>query len=273
MEAKTKKIIIIILLTFIWLPLVIAAATYSSENVVVDNTTSATTSLYLSDALDEINYFCSKNCPSGNNCKSNTPKCIRAVTLNTESCTNTSTSQYCQGAGYSLNDTITYGNQTTTTGVLTTGDAFDCDVDGTGYNHRFYYISDYYDTSTKNFNDKVAVLVYYSNTDDGVASTSKVAYDCSKQNFNGPVTAIAELPTTTQWSNIRLYKNTRQILSHKNDDATTGGTLPTAFDYSGYSARLLTYQEIYHSCYDYKTIITSSKALEKGEFVFDTPVL
>ena len=245
------------------------------------------TSNNVQDAIDELYTKCEAStttCPSGMTCTAKTNiKCQRATTLHTESCTNSDTLNYCQRAGHALNETITYGNQTTISGVLTVGDAFDCDVDGTGYNHRFYYISDYYDTSTKEFNDKVAVLVYYSNTDDGIASITNVSYAiqvdaqavgrCTSSygcNWYGPVTAIRDLPTTTQWSNIRLYKDTRQILAQNNDTATDGGTLPTAFDYSGYAARLLTYQEIDHSCYDYRTKITSEKGLEtKCEFLFE----
>ena len=273
METKIKVIILVVALS-ISIPLVLAATTYSSSNVVTDNT-STKWSIYLQDAIDDINYFCSVNCPQGKTCKNNTPKCQRATTLHTETCANSDTSKYCQGDGYALNDTITYGNTTTTNGVLTVGDAFDCDVNGDGTfdsaTERFYYISDYFDTSTKSFNDKVAVLVYYSNTTGGVASTTNVAYDCSNQNYNGPVTAISELPTTTQWSNIRLYKDTRQILAQNNAMVTSGGTLPTAFDYSGYAARLLTYQELNHGCYDYNlSTIGSTKGLStKCKFLFE----
>ena len=272
METKIKVIILVVALS-VSIPLVFAATTYSSSDVVTDNTNTKW-SIKLQDSIDDINYFCSVNCPQGKICKNNTPKCIRATTLHTETCTNSDTSYYCQADGYSLNGTITYGNTTTTNGVLTVGDAFDCDVNGDGtfdsVTERFYYVSDYFDTSTKTFNDKVAVLVYYSNTDDGVASTTSVAYDCSNQNYNGPVTAISELPTTTQWSNIRLYKDTRQILAHNNATSTSGGTLPTAFDYSGYSARLLTYQELYHGCYDYNSSITNTKSLSTNcKFLFE----
>ena len=273
METKIKVLIIIITL-FISIPLVFAATSYSSSAVIMDNTKSSITSLYLQDAIDEINYYCSINTPIDYICKNNTPKCQRATTLHKEECTNSDTSYYCQGDGYALNDTITYGNTTTIEGVLTVGDAFDCDVNGDGTldaaTERFYYVSDYFDTSTKTFNDKVSVLVYYSNTDDGIASTTNVAYDSSNQNYNGPVTAKSELPTTTQWSNIRLYKDTRQILTANNATSTSGGTLPIAFDYSGYSARLLTYQELNHGCYDYNLSITSTKGLSTNcKFLFE----
>lgn len=255
-KISKKKIIILVLTLAIYIPLVVfASISYSSSDVVVDTTTTRGP-IYLQDAIDEIDYFCSNKCPVGMTCKNNTPKCIRATILHTETCQNSSSaSYYCQGAGYALNDTITYGNTTTSTGVLTTGDAFDCDVNGDGVfdaeTERFYYVSNYYDTNRKRFNDKVAVLVYYSNTTAGVASTSTVAYDCSNQNNNGPVTAMQDLPTTAQWTNIRLYKETRQILTRNDETATQNGNLPTSFSYVGYAARLLTYQELLHGCYDY----------------------
>ena len=55
------------------------------------------------------------------------------LTLHTEECTQTS--NYCYAAGYvegNKGTTITYGNENVTEGVLTSGDAFDCDVNGDG---------------------------------------------------------------------------------------------------------------------------------------------
>ena len=243
----------------------INAATYlyNADEVSYDNSNSTLTSTDVQSALDELYNKCNNStttCPQGVICTQKTDiKCKRATALHTETCTNSDTSHYCRGDGYAQNDTITYGNTTTTTGVLTTGDAFDCDVNGDGIydeaTERFYY------TERKVFNDKVAVLVYYSNTTAGVASTTYVAYDCTNQNWHGPVTAMQDLPTTSQWSNISLYKNTRQILLQNNDTTASEETLPNAFDYSGYSARLITYQELNHGCYDYNTTITSNGGL------------
>ena len=272
-KLKNKKIfiyssiVVLVLVLAVLIPLGFADG-YDSATTYFDSSKSSAGGQYLKDAIDEMNYYCSINCPSGKTCKSNTPKCIRATTLHTETCSQTS--YYCAGAGYSNGATITYGNQTTIEGVLTTGDAFDCDVDGTGYNHRFYYVSDYYDTSTKNFNDKVAVLIYYSNVRGGVANNTGTAYDCTGKNNNGPVTAREQLPTTTQWSNIRLYKDTRQILAQNNATSTSGGTLPTAFSYAGYAARLLTYQEAYHGCNSYDKTPTLTGGLDaKCQFLME----
>ena len=66
------------------------------------------------------------------NSSNNKVICKRATTLHTEECTQTDATNYCSGAGYTTSGskgttTITYGNLGTT-GVLTSGDAFDCDV-------------------------------------------------------------------------------------------------------------------------------------------------
>ena len=114
------------------------------------------------------------------------------------------------------------------------------------------------------------MLIYYSNVRGGVANTSGTAYDSSNQNYNGPVTAREQLPTTTQWSNIRLYKDTRQILAVNNATANSGGTLPTAFSYAGYAARLLTCQEANHGCYSYdKTLISTGGFEAKCQFLME----
>ncbi len=190
--------------------------------------------------------------------------CKRATTLHTETCTNEDATGYCQADGYALNDTITYGNLGTT-GTLTSGDAFDCDVNGDGvYDaeaERFYYVSDMTNGVTQDSN--TAVLIYYNNVSGGVASNSTTyAYDSSRKNNNGPVTAIKQLPTTSQWSNVSLTNSTRAITNESGGNTTGAGDLPTAFSYEGYAARLLTYQEIYSGCYDGTININSTKGLK-----------
>ena len=166
---------------------------------------------------------------------------------------------YCTGAGYTASGskgttTITYGNLGTS-GTLTSGDAFDCDVNNDGTydpaTERFYYVSDYYNTTTKEFETDKATLIYYNNTKVGVqdnTSASLIAYDSSKENWHGPVTAITNLPTRVQWTNANLITGTRAILAETGATSTSGGTLPTGFDYSNYAARLLTAQEINSAC-------------------------
>ncbi len=188
---------------------------------------------------------------NGNGIGKNEPKgkiiCKRATVLHTEECTQTDSQYFCSGAGLS-GKTITYGNLGTS-GTLTTGDAFDCDVNGDGkYNsetERFYYVSDYYNTTTKKFESDTAVLIYFNNVNSGNPSTdSTYAYDSSGENWHGPRTAIEQLPTTSQWSNISLKNTTRSISNESGSNTTTGGTTPSNFSYAGYAARLLTIQEV-----------------------------
>ena len=179
-----------------------------------------------------------------------TAVCKRATTLHTEICSNTDATVSCQVDGYALNDTITYGNLGTS-GNLTSGDAFDCDVNGDGVydseTERFYYVSDMTNGVTQDSN--TAVLVYYNNVSGGVASNSTTyAYDSSGKNNNGPVTAIKQLPTISQWKNVSLINKTRAITNENGGNTTTAGDLPTTFSYEGYAARLLTAQEVNLGC-------------------------
>ena len=180
-----------------------------------------------------------------------TAMCKRATTLHKEVCTNSDSSYYCQADGYSLNSEIEYGSLGTK-GTLTSGDAFDCDVNGDGEydpeTERFYYVSDV--TNGITTDSDTAVLIYYSNVSGGVPSnsTTYAYYDAAnKKNWYGPQTAVKQLPTTTQWKTI-LTNTKRQITTETNTTSTTGGTLPTAFSYEGYAARLLTAQEVNAGC-------------------------
>ena len=142
---------------------------------------------------------------------------------------------------------VTYG-QIGTKGQLHSGDAFDCKVSTSGdYTERFYYVSDYYDSSTDSFDDKYATLIYYASVKDGeIDNTASVAYDLT-DNYHGPRNAYKHLPKNSQWNNIRLYNKKRILLNELGTRTTSGGTLKS-FDYSGYSARFLTYQELKSGC-------------------------
>ena len=167
--------------------------------------------------------------------------CKRAVKLNTVACNGPSSSYHCNGSGYADGDIITYG-RLGERGKLTSGDAFDCDVDNDSkFEERFYYVTD---SSAGN-----AVLIYNYNTKGGVKDTAnKVKYD-SSVNYNGPRTARAELPTTTQWKNPKIiYPTTRAILNENGESTTWKHNLTTAFSYRGYAARLLTAQELNVAC-------------------------
>ena len=193
----------------------------------------------------------------GNSISKDEPKgkiiCKRATTLHTEECTQTDESLYCSREGYTASgskgtSTITYGNLGTK-GSLNSGDAFDCDINGDGeYNpgtERFYYVIDYYNTSTKKFESDTAVLIYFNNVNSGNPSTdSTYAYDSSGENWHGLRTLIAQLPTKNQWDNVSLKNVTRTIFNEISGNTTTGGTLPSNFSYEGYAARLLTVEEI-----------------------------
>ena len=186
--------------------------------------------------------------------------CIRATSLHTEECTQTRATDFCSGAGYTLEGskgttTITYGNLGTS-GILSSGDAFDCDVNNDGTydpeTERFYYVSDYYNTSTKQFETDKATLIYYSNTKSGVQDSTyeslKSYYSGLSENWHGPVAAVTNLPTKEQWTNPNLITGTRAILAETGANSTAGGELPTEFDYSNYAARLITAQEINSAC-------------------------
>ena len=179
---------------------------------------------------------------------STTAMCKRATTLHKEACTNNSSSEYCQADGYSLNSEIEYGSLGTK-GTLTSGDAFDCDVNGDGTydsdTERFYYVSDVTNGITTDNN--TTVLIYYNNVSGGVASNSTAyAYDSTNENWHGPQTAIQQLPTTSQWKTT-LSNTKRQITTETGTTSTQGGTLPE-FSYEGYAARLLTVQEVNAGC-------------------------
>ncbi len=165
--------------------------------------------------------------------------CKRAIKLHTEKCAQTHNTYYCSGAGLT-GKTITYGSLGTK-GTLKSGDAFDCDVNGDGTydenTERFYYVTD--------MDDSTAVLIYYNNVSNGKSSNSTTyAYDASGENWHGPRTAIEELPSTSEWRNVSLISNVRNIVTENGTKTTTGGTLPDSFSYAGKAARLLTVQEV-----------------------------
>ena len=175
-----------------------------------------------------------------------TVMCKRATTLHKETCTQTS--NYCAGDGYTNGSEIEYGSLGTE-GTLASGDAFDCDVNGDGKydpeTERFYYVSDV--TNGITTDNDTAVLIYYSNVSAGVPSNQTTySYDESYENWHGPVTAVQQLPTTTQWKTT-LTNTKRQITTETGTTSTKGGTLPE-FSYEGYAARLLTAQEVNAGC-------------------------
>ena len=120
---------------------------------------------------------------------------------------------------------------------ISSGDAFDCDVNGDGTfdatNERFYYLTD---TS-----DGKAVFIYSNNTSQvnstttPICSATAVAYGTYSE---GPTTAIGELPNIGDWSNVTLYTEPRDITNE------TGTVVVNDYLYSGKSARFATLDEI-----------------------------
>lgn len=127
--------------------------------------------------------------------------CKRATSLHTEECLGV----YCSGMGYKLDGskgttTITYGSLELS-GTLTTGDTFDCDVNGDGvYNsktERFYYLNNLSE------NSDIATLIYYNNVSKGQPNNNKFyQYYTTAENWHGSLNAMEQLPTTSQWSNV-----------------------------------------------------------------------
>ena len=110
--------------------------------------------------------------------------CKKATTLNTETC-NSASGKGCRANGHEVGDTITYGN-VINSDTFKAGDALDCDVDGTGYNQRFYYVTD---------NGDNAVLISHTTFSGDIGQSNINVY----YNY---ATSLTLLPTTTQWSNL-----------------------------------------------------------------------
>lgn len=218
-----------------------AKTVLTSKEVSYDNTKSKLSSTNIKDAIDEVNEKATtklneakKECPDNNKCI--VPICKKATTLHTSECTNSTT---CGS-----NTSITYGKIVKGSN-LSVGDAFDCDVNGDGIynpeNERFYYIGNNYNLNKEIEEDYEAILVYY--TYSGYAE-----YDESGVNNNGPVSARTVLPKSSEWKNVSLINKIRPIISDDLTTRTDAGSLPTKFSYEGYSARLLTSNEIRINC-------------------------
>ena len=189
--------------------------------------------------------------------------CKRATTLHTETCVNDHTdfTYGCTYDGYvegNKGTTITYGSLGTN-GQLTAGDAFDCDVNGDGTfdaaTERFYYLSGI----DGDDNSDYAVLAYYSNVKNGVADNSR-SYEGSDynyrtryhepassraemyENFDGPSNLLKDLPTTSNWKNVKFVNHVRDI---KDDQDTVRYQ---GFDYAGKAARLISIKEVSKAC-------------------------
>ena len=184
-------------------------------------------------------YLIVRACDANDHCKTaitnffqvgDTYLCVKATTLHNETCSNTDENGYCLGYGLEENSVISYGNLGAIYNAVL-GSAYDCDVNGDGTydptTERFYYVSDYYDPITKEYDDKNAALVYYTNVHNGSPNST---YTCAYTTGSTmtPTTAVSELPTTTQWSNVNLLTETRDIMSTNGYDH-----LSRVFNYTG----------------------------------------
>ena len=226
----------------------------------------------IQQAIDSL-YTQATSQNSGGDMCSSTKKCRRAQTstLHTEYCYNSS--NYCALDGYSNGDIITYGNSTTTPNVLNTGDAFDCDVNGDGtydpVNERFYYV--YTKTNGITVDENIAVLIYSHNVTGGQPSSNNSTYAVkddthlsSESSEKGPVTAVKQIPTTTQWPNVSLSETGRQI-TYKDNTIRVN-----FFSYVGYAARFITFQEVDAGCYDGTTSVETAGGLgSKCQFLME----
>ena len=173
--------------------------------------------------------------------------CKRAEELHVEECTYSDPTYYCSGAGYTASGSkgttkISYGSLGTE-GTLVSGDAFDCDVNGDdkfdSETERFYYVTDLAS------NSQYAVLIYYNNISSGAPSNMpSFAYNTnfSATEYYGPQSLILQLPTTSKWGRISLVNGKRNITDEENNIRIR------KFDYSSYSARFLTTDELERGC-------------------------
>ncbi len=252
---------------------------YNGGNLLITDITEAEEISNISD--DEILAISSSGISVGS------PKiCKRATVLHEETCANgsyyndnpqNSRNTYCSGEGYTLNGTkgtttIVYGNLGTK-GVLNSGDAFDCDVNGDGVydsqTERFYYVSPKDADSSSNY----ATLIYYNNVD-GVSPNNTETVKYGDIMYGGPNIAYLSLPTVDQWKNVHLSNSVRQIKNAYNGttverDETTYNL--QTFDYGNKAARFLTFAEVKYACGSNNTnifgyLMNCSYLMEKTDF-------
>ena len=182
-------------------------------------------------------------------------KCKRAIRLHEEICV----SGHCTDLGYTETgskgtNVVRYGSFGTQGGPLNSGDAFTCDVDGNGVfdekYERFYYVSDYWNTNTREFEDDTAVLIYYRSTYLGQGNTAVQSASYRRDITLGP--DVTNMPRNSLWRNVSLKNTERNILAFREGEEMTNeieaGTLPSNFSYEGYSARYLTIPEAKVGC-------------------------
>ena len=175
---------------------------------------------------------------SGSNCS----VCKKATVLHKAICNSSS------GCG-SVGSTITYG-VLGSDDKFTSGEAFDCDVNGDGIynanNERFYYVTDAW--RNKNWNKNYAVLIAAHNFD-GTTVDDNNGVEWATVYTDGPTLAAARLPDKTSWPRVSLALGTsRNIYSGSLSDPNE--LIKSDFDYSAKSSRLLTLHELLSACPD-----------------------
>ena len=154
--------------------------------------------------------------------------CVKATSLDGVTCGHTDGSKGCRKA-YSQGTPYEYGN-IIESDTLESGDVFDCNVDGTGYNQRFYYL--------RTIDDKAALISYTNyEGETGQGNTQSYVYD----------TALTKLPTTTQWNKLPV-------------------TFEVAADNTR-AARLLTYNDLIYACGNGTTVTNAD--LLNCQYIFE----
>ncbi len=173
--------------------------------------------------------------------------CRRATELNRIICSRNDNLGCAQANSYNYGEMITFGTLGTKGEQPVSGDAFDCDVTGTGKYERFYYLTKH---------DDVSVLIYYTNVKDGTILVGESAenmgtipyYGPAMENFHGPITASEYLPSPEQWKNEQLIVQRDRTILTETGLNRTGGGLIEPFSYGGKAARLMTYSEAMDAC-------------------------
>ena len=185
--------------------------------------------------------------------------CRRATSLHNTSCLGYQNNIGCYASGVAAYSNMTYGSLGTT-GTLTKGDAFDCDVNG----------DKVYDSETERFyllhsDENTATLIYYSNTIDGEHTLNK---DYTAWGNRAPSIAIRNLPTTEQWTDNRIIYPTKRQIKYKLYDELE--IITDEFDYTGFAARLLSIEDLIKMGYD---ILNDNQDLENISLKNDTFLL
>lgn len=195
--------------------------------------------------------------------------CKRAENLHEEKCLNEEESKYCLASGYSNGDSIIYGN-CGTSGKLTPGDAFVCDVNGDGdYSNEeelFYYLSP---KDMEESSDYVS-LIYSKNTN--IQHFGWAVFS----NTDGPDSSYDQLPHSDVWPNVQLVSNKRQIYNELGTTSTIydndESNLPN-FDYNYLdkiaSSRYVTLKELQYACGIEPTTIKVPIPLNNCDYLFE----